>query len=153
MRLSSKSRYAVRVLLELSRHKDGDPIQVGVISRLQDIPVKYLEQIIRDLKKDGYITSFRGPRGGYKLLAAPESISFGEIVRKFEGEPDLVECISDPSSCKLSDECRVKNVWEMATQELYRKLDTITMADLLVNADGELKEDCDKAHYNREEFY
>ena len=153
MRLSSKSRYAVRVLLELARHKEGDPIQVGVISRLQDIPVKFLEQIIRDLKKDGYITSFRGPKGGYKLLADPEAITFGEIVRKFEGETDLVECIAEPKGCKLSDECRVRNVWVNATQNLYELLDTVTIASLLVTSSGNLNEACDSSHFKREEYY
>ena len=153
MRLSSKSRYAVRVLLELARHKGEDPIQVGVISRLQDIPVKFLEQIIRDLKKDGYITSFRGPKGGYKLLADPEAITFGEIVRKFEGETDLVECIAEPKGCKLSDECRVRNVWVNATQNLYELLDTVTIASLLVTSSGNLNEACDSSHFKREEYY
>lgn len=153
MRLSSKSRYAVRVLLELARHQNGDPIQVGVISRLQDIPVKYLEQIIRDLKKDGYITSFRGPKGGYKLVADPANITFGEIVRRFEGEADLVECVTDPEGCKLSDECRVRHVWVDATHTLYKMLDTITLASLLVSAAGNLNDACDTSHFKREEFY
>ena len=153
MRLSSKSRYAVRVLLELARHKEGDPIQVGVISRLQDTPLKFLEQIIRDLKKDGYITSFRGPKGGYKLMADPEAITFGEIVRKFEGESDLVECVADPEGCKLSDECRVRNVWADATRNLYESLDTITIASLLETSGGNLNDACDASHFKREEFY
>ncbi|WP_300672117.1 Rrf2 family transcriptional regulator [Desulfoluna sp.] len=153
MRLSNKSRYAVRVLLELARHREGDPIQVGVISRLQDIPVKFLEQIIRDLKKDGYITSFRGPKGGYKLMADPTAITFGEIVRKFEGETDLVECVTSPEGCKLSDECRVRNIWVDATRNLYKLLDTITIASLLETSGGNLNEACDASHFKREEFY
>ncbi len=126
---------------------------MGVISRLQDIPVKFLEQIIRDLKKDGYITSFRGPKGGYKLLADPEKITFGEIVRKFEGETDLVECIAEPQGCKLSDECRVRNVWVHATHNLYELLDTVTIASLLVTPTGKLNEACDSSHFKREEYY
>ncbi|MDJ0811517.1 MAG: Rrf2 family transcriptional regulator [Desulfobacterales bacterium] len=131
MKLSTRSRYGTRILLELARQSDGNPVQVGTISRHQDISVKYLEQLIRTLKKAGLVTSVRGARGGHILARAPEAISLGAIVRLFEEQHELVKCISSPDICQMADECRVRLAWKEATDALYERLDAITIADLL----------------------
>lgn len=131
MKLSTRSRYGARILLELARESDGKPIQVSEISRRQNIPVKYLEQLIRTLKKAGLITSVRGARGGHILSCKPEAISLGAIVRLFEGQHELVKCISSPDVCHMADNCRVRLAWKEATEALYESLDTITIGDLL----------------------
>ena len=131
MKLSTRSRYGTRILLELARSGGKDPVQVSEISSRQDIPVKYLEQLIRTLKQAKLVTSVRGPKGGHKLARAPEKISLGYIVRLFEGQTDLVECVSSPEKCSISDECNVRKAWKKATNVLYESLDAITIADLL----------------------
>ena len=131
MKLSTRSRYGTRILLELARRNDGTPVQVSAISRQQDIPVKYLEQLIRTLKKSGYISSIRGAKGGYILTCQPETISLGAIVRLFEEPHELVRCISSPDVCHMADDCRVRLAWKEATEALYERLDAITIADLL----------------------
>lgn len=131
MKLSTRSRYGTRILLELARRSDRQPVQVGVISRQQEIPVKYLEQLIRTLKKAGLITSVRGAKGGYNLSRKPETISLGAIVRLFEEQHELVKCISSPDVCGMADDCRVRLAWKEATEALYERLDAITIADLL----------------------
>lgn len=136
MKLSTRSRYGTRILLELARQSDRHPMQVSVISREQDIPAKYLEQLIRTLKKAELITSVRGAKGGHILARDPETISLGAIVRLFEEQHELVRCISSPDVCHMADDCRVRLAWKEATDALYERLDAITIADLLCEPPG-----------------
>ena len=136
MKLSTRSRYGTRILLELARQSDRHPMQVSVISREQEIPAKYLEQLIRTLKKADLITSVRGAKGGHILARDPETISLGSIVRLFEEQHELVRCISSPDVCHMADDCRVRLAWKEATEALYERLDAITIADLLCDPPG-----------------
>jgi Rrf2 family protein len=136
MKLSTRSRYGTRILLELARQSDRHPVQVSAISREQDIPAKYLEQLIRTLKKADLITSVRGAKGGHILARDPETISLGAIVRLFEEQHELVRCISSPDVCHMADDCRVRLAWKEATEALYERLDAITIADLLCEPPG-----------------
>ena len=131
MKLSTRSRYGTRILVDLARNKDQGPIQIGEISKRQDISVKYLEQLIRPLKKAKLVTSVRGPKGGHLLAEEPENISLGHIVRLFEGQSDLVKCVSYPEKCAMSDDCQVRLAWRDATKVLYEKLDSTTISDLM----------------------
>lgn len=137
MKLSTRSRYGARILVDLARHTDQGPVQIGEISKRQDISVKYLEQLIRPLKQASMVTSVRGPKGGHLLAKKPEEISLGQIVRLFEGQSELVECISKPELCNMSDDCQVRLAWKDATRVLYEKLDSTTIADLLDGNDPE----------------
>ena len=131
MKLSTRSRYGARILVDLARHKDQGPVQIGEISKRQDISVKYLEQLIRPLKQANLVTSVRGPKGGHLLAENPENISLGQVVRLFEGQTDLVECVSFPDKCPMSDDCQVRLAWQDATEVLYDKLDATTISDLM----------------------
>ena len=117
--------------MELARRDKGIPIQVSEIARVQQIPVKYLEQLIRTLKKADLITSVRGSKGGHQLNRPPDSITIGQLVRLFEGQTDLVACVSSPDQCQMAEECRVRTVWMEATEAMYGKLDAVTIADLI----------------------
>ena len=131
MKLSTRSRYGTRILVDLAHHQDQGPVQIGEISKRQGISVKYLEQLIRPLKEAKLVTSVRGPKGGHIMAKKPEDVTLGQIVRLFEGQAELVECISCPEKCPMSDDCRVRLAWMDATQALYNKLDTTSIADLL----------------------
>ena len=131
MKLSTRSRYGARILVDLARHRNRGPVQMGEISKRQNISVKYLEQLIRPLKKAKLVASVRGPKGGHLLTEKPENISLGQIVRLFEGQSDLVECVSFPERCAMSDDCQVRLAWRDATRVLYEKLDATTIADLM----------------------
>jgi Rrf2 family protein len=135
MKLSTRSRYGTRILVDLAVHDDQGPVQIGDISKRQDISVKYLEQLIRPLKQADLVTSVRGPKGGHLLAVKPDKISLGQIVRLFEGQSDLVECVSSPEKCAMSDDCQVRLAWQDATRVLYEKLDTTTIADLIPTRD------------------
>ncbi len=131
MKLSTRSRYGTRILVDLARHNNQGPVQIGEISKRQDISVKYLEQLIRPLKQASLVESVRGPKGGHMLAKKPEEITLGQIVRLYEGQTDLVECISNPEKCDMAEDCRVRLAWKDATRVLYEKLDSTTIADLL----------------------
>ena len=133
MKLSTRSRYGTRILVDLARHHDRGPVQIGEISKRQDISVKYLEQLIRPLKQADLVTSVRGPKGGHLLAKKPEEITLGQIVRLFEGQSELVECISNPAKCSMSDDCQVRLAWQDATRVLYEKLDSTSIADLMTD--------------------
>jgi Rrf2 family protein len=117
--------------VDLARHNNQGPVQIGEISKRQDISVKYLEQLIRPLKQANLVESVRGPKGGHMLAKKPEKITLGQIVRLFEGQSDLVECISNPETCNMADDCQVRLAWKDATRVLYEKLDSTTIADLM----------------------
>jgi len=131
MKLSTKSRYGTRILMELALRRSGGPVQVSQISEIQKIPLKYIEQLIRTLKKAGYLESTRGVKGGHRLTTPPEEISLGDVVRLFEGQSDLVQCISSPEQCSQSCDCKARLAWQEANRVLYEKLDEITIAGLI----------------------
>jgi Rrf2 family protein len=139
MKLSTRSRYGARILVDLARHNGQGPVQIGEISKRQDISVKYLEQLIRPLKQASMVTSVRGPKGGHLLAKKPEEITLGQIVRLFEGQSELVECISHPEKCSMSDDCQVRLAWKDATRVLYEKLDSTTISDLMKGNDSDKK--------------
>jgi Rrf2 family iron-sulfur cluster assembly transcriptional regulator len=131
MKLSTKTRYGTRILIELALQANQGVTQVSKIAFNQRIPVKYLEQILRALKQAGVVKSVRGPKGGHLLAKDPAQISLGQIVRLLEGQTDLVECVSSPEKCDMAAECLVRNAWQDATSVLYEKLDNISIADLV----------------------
>lgn len=131
MKLSTRSRYGTRLILDMAQHYGGRPIQLSEIASRQNISLKYLEQIIRPLKKANYIESFRGSKGGHKLTRAPESISVGEIVALLEGGDTLTQCSRDPQSCDRMDECLTRFVWQQASNAMFDHLNNITFAQLI----------------------
>jgi len=133
MKLSTKTRYGTRIIIELALRIDQGPIQVSKISSNQKIPAKYLEQLLRTLKKADIVRSVRGPKGGHLLVKDPGEIFLGQIVRLFEGQTDLVACVSSPETCEMSADCLVRDAWYDATSVLYEKLDNISIADLIQN--------------------
>ena len=131
MKLSTRSRYGARILVDLARHCRQRPVQIGEIARRQEISAKYLEQLIRPLQQADLVTSVRGPKGGHLLAKKPQEITLGQVVRLFEGQSDLVECVSQPEKCAKSNDCQIRLAWKDATQVLYEKLDSTTIADLI----------------------
>jgi Rrf2 family iron-sulfur cluster assembly transcriptional regulator len=134
MKLSTKTRYGTRILIELALMGNQGAISVSKISSNQKISAKYLEQILRTLRQAGIVKSVRGPKGGHLLAKDPGKIYLGQIVRLFEGQTDLVNCISSPENCSMAAECLVRDAWQDATSILYKKLDNISIASLIQNS-------------------
>lgn len=130
MKLTTKSRYGTRLVLDMAQRYGQRAIQLGEIARRQNISVKYLEQIIRPLKKANYIKSFRGARGGHMLNKPPEEITVGEIVALLEDSPSLTPCVDNPDVCDRVDNCPTRLIWQEATKAMYEKLSQIKFSEL-----------------------
>jgi Rrf2 family transcriptional regulator, iron-sulfur cluster assembly transcription factor len=131
MKLSTRSRYGTRLMLDLAQHYHQGPVHLNLIASQQGISVKYLEQIIIPLKKANYIQSVRGPKGGHVLARPPEEITVGEIVALLEEGASLAECSFNPKVCERSSSCQTRYVWQEAAQAMFDKLNSLTLADLL----------------------
>ena len=131
MKLSTRSRYGLRMVLDMAQHCDNGPVQIGSIAKRQDISVKYLEQLIIPLKKANYIESVRGPKGGHMLSKPPDKITVGEIVELLEGGINLANCIENPEVCERHDSCLTRSIWEEATEAMYNRLHSITLSEMI----------------------
>lgn len=132
MRVSTKGRYALRLMLDLAMNSAGKPVRIREISARQDISDKYLEQIISLLHKAGYVRSVRGPQGGYLLTKRPEEYTVGMILRQTEGNMSPVECVGeDAVSCSRMDECVTIMVWKKLDEAVRGVIDHITLEDLV----------------------
>jgi Rrf2 family transcriptional regulator, iron-sulfur cluster assembly transcription factor len=131
VKLSAKSRYGTRLMLDMAQHYEEGPIHLATVAKRQGISVKYLEQIIIPLKKANYIQSVRGPKGGHQLTRPPEEITVGEIVALLEDSASLAACFDNPMICERSQVCATRDIWQEAAQAMFDKLQSITLADLL----------------------
>jgi Rrf2 family transcriptional regulator, iron-sulfur cluster assembly transcription factor len=142
MKFSTRSRYGTRLMLDMAQHYGQGPIQLGEIARRQNLSLKYLEQIIRPLKRANYVKSFRGSKGGHLLNKPPDQISVGEIVSLLEGGAFLAGCAQNPARCERADDCLTRYLWIEASQAMFARLNQITFADLLAGHKGAVVESC-----------
>ena len=131
MKLSTKSRYGTRLLLDMALHYNQGPIHLSNVANRHGISVKYLEQIIIPLKKACYVNSLRGPKGGHILARPPEDVTVAEIVVLLEEGVNLVECTERPEICRRAPGCPTRLIWKEASQAMHDKLQAITLADLV----------------------
>ena len=136
MKLSTRSRYGTRLLVDMAKHYGEGPIQLGEIAKRQNVSVKYLEQIIIPLKKARYIKSVRGPKGGHILAKPPEEITVGEIVAVLENGISLVECAEEQAVCDRADVCPTRLLWKEASEAMFDRLQATTLADLVKRAEA-----------------
>jgi Rrf2 family iron-sulfur cluster assembly transcriptional regulator len=135
MKLTTKSRYGTRMILDLAIYARERPVPLGEIARRQNISLKYLEKLIRKLKQAGFVKSQRGPYGGHMLARPPEQITIGDLVRALEGTVAITDCsLSDEAVCGMCNragDCLSRWVWVEASKALFDRLDAITIAALL----------------------
>lgn len=131
MRVSTKGRYALRLMLDLALHDSGEYIALKDISARQEISVKYLEQIVSLLAKAGLLKSVRGPQGGYQLAVAPSNITVGDILRVTEGSLAPVACLDNPDNlCTRAESCITVGFWKELYDAVCGVVDQTTIADL-----------------------
>lgn len=131
MRISTRARYGLRLMLDLALKHGKGPIFLKEVSRSQEISEKYLGQIIMPLKAAGLVKSYRGAHGGYTLQRDPEKITVREIVSTLEGDLNLVECVTNPGSCSRFEQCVTQQVWCQVARSIADTLEGITLADLV----------------------
>lgn len=133
MKISTKGRYAVRVMMDIAEHDSGDGfVKANQISARQGISAKYLEQIIAILNKAGYVNSVRGAQGGYRLAQPAENYTVGMILRLTEGSLFPVACMDEEvNSCSRCNSCEPLEVWKQISDAINNVVDNVTIADML----------------------
>lgn len=143
MRISTKGRYAIRLMLDIAQHSNGENVSIKDISQRQDISLKYLEQIVNMLSKAGFLKSQRGSQGGYKLIRKPEEYTIGDILRVTEGEMAPVSCLEDEKNqCPRAGQCPTIKFWRGLYQTINEYLDGTTIADLVHSAEENNEDFC-----------
>lgn len=131
MKISTKGRYALRLMLDIALTGGEAPVSLRDVAQRQDISDKYLEQIITPLGRAGLVRSVRGAGGGYLLTRRPEEYTVGEILRVLEGSLAPVSCAEDKGCCGRAEQCVTQEVWEEIAAAVSGVVDHITLADLV----------------------
>ena len=131
MKISYKCDYALKVLLELALNIDKGVLSSQELSKKLDIPLKFLEQVLSDLRKGGFVESKRGNRGGYVLVGLPEKTTLGAVVRHIDGPIEPIECINPKyKNCREINSCVYKNVWTQIDRAVKDIVDNVTLEDM-----------------------
>lgn len=131
MKLSTRTRYGVRAILELAANQNGGPMQIKAIAQKQDISAKYLEQLMAVLKSAGFVRSVRGAKGGYILAKPTNQIKLSDVFNVLEGPVTTVECLENENSCKRAADCVTRQVWAEVQQAIEKVLQSMTLQDLV----------------------
>ena len=134
MKISTKGRYALRLMIDLAQHDAGGYIPLRDISRRQEISAKYLEQIVVQLSRAGFVTSTRGAQGGYQLARHPSAYTVGEILRNTQGSLSPVACLEhEPIDCARANECITLDFWRGLYDVINQYVDSVTLEELVSN--------------------
>ncbi|MDY4413917.1 MAG: RrF2 family transcriptional regulator [Ruminococcus sp.] len=132
MKISTKGRYALRLMCDIAMNQNGNPIPLKEIAERQNISVKYLEQIVIILSRAGFLKSIRGAQGGYKLVNSPDYYTVGMVLRLTEGSIAPVSCLDDEiNNCPRVNECQTLFVWENIYKAICDVVDNITIQDII----------------------
>ena len=131
MKISTKGRYGLRLLIDVAMHQDKGPVILHDIAVRQNISEKYLWQVINPLKSAGIVASVRGAHGGYTLARSAVGISLLEVVSALEGPVTLVECTRAPEACDRNPACAAREVWNTLGEGLRNMMAGISLRDLV----------------------
>ena len=131
MKLSMRSDYGARAVIDLARHYNRGPVQSADIAARQAIPEAYLEQLLTTLRKSGLIRSTRGPHGGHELARPPADIRFAEVIAALEGPLVPLDCLNDADACVVSPTCGMREIWQEVMASTRRILEATTIEDLV----------------------
>jgi Rrf2 family protein len=134
MKLSTRTRYGIRAILELAENYGNGPLQLRVIAHDQGVSVKYLEQLMAMLKAAGIVRSVRGSKGGYILAKQPGQVKVSECFQCLEGSVITTECVEDESFCERTNDCIARQVWTEVQNAVMGVLESITLQDLVDRA-------------------
>ena len=131
MKVTYKGDYALKTILDLSLNYGHGPVSIHDLARRADIPAKFLEQILLDLKRGGFVESRRGKIGGYLLTKSPSRIKLGDVVRFIDGPTEPIACIEkDYSSCNDKYKCVFRRIWQEIARATSKIIDNVTFEDL-----------------------
>lgn len=130
MKMSTRGRYGLRVMIELAANYGKGPLLVDTIAKRQGISGKYIHVLVSGLKSAGLIRAVRGPSGGYEMVKPPESVTALDVVSVLEGPSTPVACVTDASSCPRSNRCPARDVWTDVAAAVDRTLSGVTLEQL-----------------------
>lgn len=132
MKISTKGRYALRLMLDIAINDSGEPVRLKDIAKRQEISVKYLESIASILSKSGFIKSIRGAQGGYRLTKSTDNYTVGSILRLTEGSMSPVDCLDeDMGYCDRASDCTTLKLWRELDNAIKSVIDKYTLRDLV----------------------
>ena len=131
MKISTKGRYALRLMADIAQQRPGEPVSLRDAARRQGLSDKYLEQIVTPLARAGLVRSVRGAGGGYLLTRTPEEYTVGEILRVLEGSLAPVTCAENAACCDRSSECVTQELYAQISAAVSAVVDHTTLADLV----------------------
>ena len=134
MKLSTRTRYGLRAVIELAENHGKGPLQIKTIAKQQDISAKYLEQLMAILKAAGLVRSIRGSKGGYILAKTPNQIKLNDVFNCLEGPVTTVECVENEDYCARVADCLARQVWIQVQEAITNVLQSITLQDLVDRA-------------------
>ena len=131
MKISTKGRYALRLMVDLALMGNGQPVSLRDVAQRQQLSDKYLEQIVTPLSRAGLVRSVRGAGGGYLLTRGPAEYTVGDILRPLEGDLAPVECATDAEFCDRADQCVTLELWQEIHRAVAQVVDGTPLADLV----------------------
>jgi Rrf2 family protein len=132
MKITYKGDYALKTILDLALHYGKSPVTIPELARRADIPIKFLEQILLDLKRGGFVESRRGKVGGYLLAVHPSRIKVGDIIRFIDGPIEPIACVDKKyHGCNDIYKCIFRNIWQQVAKNTSGVIDNITFEDLV----------------------
>ena len=131
MKISTKGRYALRLMIDLAVNTISKPVPLKEVAKRQSISDKYLEQIISMLNNAGFVRSVRGAQGVYTLTKRPDEYTVGMILRLTEGSLAPVSCVEDRETCDKFENCATSELWRRLNDAINSVVDTVTLADLI----------------------
>lgn len=142
MKLSTRSRYGMRALLDIALQSNREPVRLKEIARRQEVSLSYLEHIVGPLIAGGILRSTRGPGGGVSLLRRPEDIPLVEVMQLLEGPLSAADCVLHPDVCQRSALCATRALWAELSEAMDAVLQARTLADLCHRDDAEMRGSC-----------
>lgn len=133
MKISTRARYGLRLLIDLAEHSGKVPVKLKDVSQRQGISLNYLRQLIMPLESNNFVRSIRGNRGGYLLGKNPEEINLLDIMNLLEGPIDLVDCVRNKNLCPKSNSCPTRKVWADMSEKMEQSLSQKSLKDLMKN--------------------
>jgi len=131
MKISTKGRYGLRILLDLARHPEPELRLIRDIAASQQISEKYISRLVVELRRAGLLLSIRGAKGGFRLAIPPEAISVLSVIEAMEGPTSIVDCVLAPAGCLRSKRCAARSVWTKLNAAIRDSMNQVTLADLL----------------------
>jgi len=147
MKISTRGRYGVRILLDLALHENKTPRQIHEIAASQQISEKYISRLIINLRRVKMIRSIRGAKGGYRIARNPAEITLLDIVEAMEGPLSIVDCVRSPEKCNRNDNCPSRQIWDRLNTEICEAMHKITLQNIIdnyheSNCDGGIPDYC-----------